>query len=176
MDLSRPRAAIVVTGSELLTGTIADANGPWLARRLTDLGFQVGQLRVVGDRPDDLLAALADVAADSALVVTSGGLGPTADDLTVECVARFAGLDLVLDEAMYAQIAAIVGGRSPALDAGARKQAMIPAGALPMPPVGTAPGLVLRGSGGPLIVVLVVLLRRGLWSLLPGAEGRDGAG
>lgn len=85
----RPRAAIVVTGSELLTGTIADANGPWLARRLTDLGLQVTRLLVVGDRPADLMDAL-DQVADCALVVTSGGLGPTADDLTVECVARFA--------------------------------------------------------------------------------------
>lgn len=158
---ARPRAAIVVTGSELLTGTIADRNGPWLARQLTDRGFQVGRLVVVGDRPADLLDAL-DHAANCALVVTSGGLGPTADDLTVECVARFAGLELVLDETLLARISAIVSrwarnrgtAVDAALEAGTRKQAMIPAGALALDPVGTAPGLVLPRPGGPLIVVL----------------------
>lgn len=162
MELSeRPRAAIVVTGTELLTGTIADANGPWLARQLTDLGFQVGELVVVGDRPTDLMDALARVA-DCPLVVTSGGLGPTADDLTVECVARFAGVPLALDPGMYSQVAGIVAEWArlrgnvvdTALEAGIRKQAMLPAGALPLDPVGTAPGVVLRRPGGPLIVVL----------------------
>ena len=166
---ARPRAAIVVTGSELLTGTIADRNGPWLAGQLTELGFQVGRLLVVGDRPADLADALA-AAAGCALVVTSGGLGPTADDLTVECVARFAGVPVELDPEMYAQVTGIVAewarlrgnvADAPldapldaALEAGVRKQAMLPVGALALPPVGTAPGLVLRRPGGPLIVVL----------------------
>ena len=165
MDLPRPRAAIVVTGSELLTGTISDANGPWLARRLTDLGFEVGRLVVVGDRPADLVDAL-DQVADCALVVTSGGLGPTADDLTVECVARFVGVPVELDPAMHEQVGRIVAEWArlrgnvvdafldPALAAGVRKQAMLPVGALALPPVGTAPGLVLRRADGPLIVVL----------------------
>jgi nicotinamide-nucleotide amidase len=160
---ARPRAAIVVTGSELLTGTIADRNGPWLSSRLSDLGFEVAHLLVVGDRPDDLAAAL-DYVADSALVVTSGGLGPTADDLTAEVVARFAGADLVLDEAMRAHIATRVADWArrngvgadavPALDAGTRKQAMVPVGAVVLAPVGTAPGLVVRRSGGPVVLVL----------------------
>jgi nicotinamide-nucleotide amidase len=158
---ARPRAAIVVTGSELLTGTIADRNGPWLANQLTDLGFQVGQLFVVGDRPVDLADALAYVA-DCALVVTSGGLGPTADDLTVECVARFVGVPLELDPGMYSLVGRIVAEWARlrgnvvdgALEAGIRKQAMLPVGALALPPVGTAPGLVLRRPGGPLVVVL----------------------
>jgi nicotinamide-nucleotide amidase len=158
----RPRAAVVVTGSELLTGAIADANGPWLSRELVELGFEVAHLLVVGDRPDDLAAALSFVAdAGCALVVTSGGLGPTADDLTGEVVAGFAGVELVLDEAMREHIAAILAGwaaRSgfdgPALDAANRKQAMVPRGALALAPVGTAPGLVVSRPGGPLVVVL----------------------
>ncbi len=161
----RPRAAIVVTGSELLTGTIADANGPWLARALTGLGLQVDRIQVVGDRPADLLDALS-AAAGCALVITSGGLGPTADDLTVDCVARFAGVPVELDPATYAQVGRIVAewarlrGNAPdapldpALAAGVRKQAMVPVGAAVLDPVGTAPGLVLRRPGGPLIVVL----------------------
>ena len=152
----------MVTGSELLTGAITDRNGPWLSRELGELGFEVAHLLLVGDRPDDLLAALRFVTdAGCELVVTSGGLGPTADDLTTEVVAGFAGVDLVLDEPMRARIADIVAGwaaRSgfdgPAMEAATRKQAMLPSGAVALNPVGTAPGVVVSRPGGPLVVVL----------------------
>ncbi|GEL18719.1 competence/damage-inducible protein A [Pseudonocardia asaccharolytica] len=158
----RPRAGIVATGSELLTGAIDDRNGPWLARELSDRGFEVAHLLLVGDRPDDLAEALRFVAdAGVELIVTAGGLGPTADDLTVEMVARFAGTDLVLDTAMEAHIGGILtrwaartGFAGPALEAANRKQAMLPRGATPLLPVGTAPGLVVERPGGPLVVVL----------------------
>src|SRR5687768_11901257 len=104
---ARPRAAVVVTGSELLTGTIPDANGPWVSRALSALGFAVSHVLVVGDRPGDLAAAL-EFVRDAALVVTSGGLGPTADDLTAEVVAAFAGVPLELDEQMREHIAGIL--------------------------------------------------------------------
>jgi nicotinamide-nucleotide amidase len=156
----RPRAAVVLTGSELVTGVISDANGRWLAHELTRLGFEVAHLLMVGDRPDDLAAALRFAAADCALLITSGGLGPTADDLTAEVVAAFAGAELVLDEALRERIAAIVAGfprrgHDPeARDAGTRKQALVPRGAVVLEPVGTAPGLVVTREGGPLVVVL----------------------
>lgn len=185
MTTGRPRAAIVVTGSELLTGTIADRNGPWLATRLTGLGFEVARLLVVGDRPEDLADALEQVAG-CALVVTSGGLGPTADDLTADVVARFAGAEMVLDEAMRAHIAARVTEwarrnrigpeAADALDAGTRKQAMVPVGAVALPPVGTAPGLVVRRPGGPLVVVLPGPPRelQGMWpSVLDAAPVKE---
>jgi nicotinamide-nucleotide amidase len=121
----------------------------------------VGHLLVVGDRPDDLAEALRfAAAAGSVLVVTSGGLGPTADDLTGEVVAAFAGLDLVLDDALRARIAAIVarfprtGHDQTARDAGVAKQAQVPLGATVLEPVGTAPGLVVAPEKGPLVVVL----------------------
>lgn len=158
----RPRAGVVVTGSELLTGAIADANGPWLARELGELGFEVAHVLVVGDRPEDLLAALRFTAdAGCVVIVTSGGLGPTADDLTAEVVASFAGVPLLLDEAMRDHIAGILAGWAartgfggPALEEANRKQAMVPRGATPLTPVGTAPGLVVPRAGGPLVVVL----------------------
>lgn len=159
---TRPRAAVVVTGSELLTGAISDRNGPWLSRELTGLGFEVAYVQLVGDRPGDLARAL-DLAVEEGceLVVTSGGLGPTADDLTGEVVAAFAGAPLELDEAMYERIAAILAGFAartgfggPALDAANRKQAMVPRGATALNPVGTAPGLVVSRPAGPLVVVL----------------------
>jgi nicotinamide-nucleotide amidase len=158
----RPRAAVVVTGSELLTGAISDRNGPWLAHELGELGFEVAHLLVVGDRPDDLATALRFVTDSGvALIVTSGGLGPTADDLSAEVVAAFAGVDLELDEAMRAHITRILEGWAArtgfggaALEEATRKQAMVPRGAVALAPVGTAPGLVVARPGGPLVVVL----------------------
>ncbi|MDQ4011260.1 MAG: competence/damage-inducible protein A [Actinomycetota bacterium] len=156
------RAGIVVTGTELLTGQLTDRNGPWLAQRLGELGVEVAHLLCVGDRAQDLAAALRFLAGQGVdLVVTSGGLGPTADDLTAEVVAGFAGVPLELDEAMEQQIAAILAGFrhlshfSPeALRAANRKQAMVPRGAEPLDPVGTAPGLVVPVPDGPTVIVL----------------------
>lgn len=196
MPIIRPRAAVVVTGSELLTGVIADRNGPFVAAELARLGFEVAHLLVVGDRPDDLASALRYVASAGVdLVVTSGGLGPTADDLTAQVVADVAGVPLELDEAMRVHIATILAGwaaRSgfggPALEEANRKQAMVPRGATALPPVGTAPGLVVPWAGGPLVVVLPGPPRelQGMWpsavaaapmaSLLarvPAAEARE---
>ncbi|MBW0117889.1 competence/damage-inducible protein A [Pseudonocardia abyssalis] len=159
-SVGRPRAAVVVTGSELLTGAISDKNGPWVAERLGELGFEVSHVLIVGDRPADLADALEFVRGAS-LVVTSGGLGPTADDLTGEVVASFAGVPLELDEPMRAHIAEILaawarrtGFDGPALEEANRKQAMVPRGATALTPVGTAPGLVVTVPEGPVVVVL----------------------
>jgi nicotinamide-nucleotide amidase len=173
-----------VTGSELLSGTISDRNGPWVARELVGLGFEVSNVVVVGDRPDDLAAALRFAAdARCGLIVTSGGLGPTADDLTAEVVAAFAGVELALDEDMRASIEARTAGwarrmgfSGEALDRATRKQAMVPRGATPLPPVGTAPGLVVPRPGGPLVVVLPGPPRelQGMWpDVLAAAEMRE---
>jgi nicotinamide-nucleotide amidase len=155
------RAGIVVTGTEVLTGRIGDRNGPWVSERLAGLGVDVAHILVVGDRPDDLEAALRFMAAEGmGLIVTSGGLGPTADDLTAEIVARFAGRELVLDEAMEGKIAAILRGFArrfsfdeEAVLAANRKQATVPEGAIVLDPVGTAPGLVVP-AGERVVVVL----------------------
>jgi nicotinamide-nucleotide amidase len=159
------RAGIIITGTEVLTGIIADRNGPWLSERLRELGVQVAEIQIVGDRPEDLLAALRFMADQGmALIVTSGGLGPTADDLTAEVVGRFAGRTMVLDAALEQRIADILAAmmtRWPGIDpeairASNRKQAVVPEGATILPPVGTAPGLVVPPSQGvhPTVVVL----------------------
>ncbi|HEV2770615.1 MAG TPA: competence/damage-inducible protein A [Solirubrobacteraceae bacterium] len=160
------RAGIVVTGTEVLTGRVSDRNGPWLADRLLELGVDLAHLGIVGDRPEDLLALLRFLASEGVdLIVTSGGLGPTADDVTAEQVARFQGRELVLDEGLEGRIAQVLRSlvsRYPDLDmdavrAGNRKQAMIPRGATVLEPVGTAPGLVVPpgdGTTGPTVVVL----------------------
>jgi len=155
------RAGIVVTGTEVLTGRIADRNGPWISEQLAQLGVDVAHILVVGDRPEDLESALRFMAAEGMdLIVTSGGLGPTADDLTAELVARFAGVPLVLDEETEEKIAEILRGfarrfkfdEEAVLEAN-RKQAMIPEGSLPLDPVGTAPGLVV--SVGERVVIVL---------------------
>jgi nicotinamide-nucleotide amidase len=176
------RAGIVVTGTEVLSGIIADRNGPWLAERLRERGVQLAHVMIVGDRPEDLRAALEFLAREGMdLIITSGGLGPTADDLTAEVVAEFAGREMRLDEALEGRIAAILerlrarwrsmdrpdadpldqdarpdAQRASTLDAmrlGNRKQAMVPEGATVLEPVGTAPGLVVP-AGGTTVLVL----------------------
>lgn len=160
------RAGILVTGTEVLTGRVADANGPWLADRLLELGIELAHITICGDRAADIVAQLRFLAAEGVdLIVSSGGLGPTADDMTVAAVAGFCGRPLVLDEAMEATIARIVekwmsrhssdqsrDADRQALLAANRKQAMVPEGATVLDPVGTAPGVVIPGT--PTIVVL----------------------
>jgi nicotinamide-nucleotide amidase len=160
------RAGIVITGTEVLTGRVRDRNGPWLSDRLLEVGIDLAHITIVGDRPADMRAALGFMAQEGLdLVVTSGGLGPTADDLTAEVVGGFQGRAMALDEALEGRIAEILrplAARYPNLDrdaiaAGNRKQATIPKGATVLEPVGTAPGLVVppaEGRNGPTIVVL----------------------
>lgn len=155
------RAGIVVTGTEVLTGRISDRNGPWIAERLLELGVELAHITICGDRPADIEAQLRFLAgAGVDLIITSGGLGPTADDLTVETVARFTGREPVLDTALEARIAEILkplAARYPdvgftTVRAANRKQAIIPTGATVIDPVGTAPGLVVPGQ--PTVIVL----------------------
>lgn len=159
------RAGIVITGTEVLTGRIQDRNGPFIADRLLELGVELAHITICGDRADDIEAQLRFLAADGVdLIVTSGGLGPTADDMTVATVARFCGRELVLDTATEATIADILrrlnarrGTPMTEVDfesvrAANRKQALVPAGATILAPVGTAPGVVVPGS--PTVVVL----------------------
>jgi nicotinamide-nucleotide amidase len=159
------RAGIVVTGTEVLAGRVRDRNGPWLADRLLELGIELAHVTICGDRPHDMEAQLrfmADQGVD--LVVTSGGLGPTADDLTAEVVSRFSGRSLKLDERLEARIAEILKPlmqRWKDLDPDAilasnRKQALVPFGAEVIDPAGTAPGFVVppADGSGPTVVVM----------------------
>jgi nicotinamide-nucleotide amidase len=161
------RAGIVVTGTEVLNGRVSDRNGPWLAERLREVGVDHAYTVIVGDRPEDMRDALRFMAErEMSIVLTSGGLGPTADDLTAEVVGGFQGRSMELDEALSGRIAEIVKPllkRWPNIDPQAielanRKQATIPAGATVLEPVGTAPGLIVPpaegGATGPTVVVL----------------------
>jgi competence/damage-inducible protein CinA-like protein len=169
------RAGIVVTGTEVLTGRIADRNGPWISERLAELGVDVAHILVVGDRRADLEAALRFMAGEGMdLIVTSGGLGPTADDLTAEVVGRFTGREMVLDEETEEKIAAILRGFARRFDfdpdavrEANRKQAIVPEGSIALDPVGTAPGLVV--SAGERVVIVLPGPPRELQPMWPAA-------
>ena len=156
------RAGIVVTGTEVITGTIQDKNGPWISKELAERGVEVSHIVVVGDRPSDLEHALRFLGDDGMdLIATSGDLGPTADDLTAEVVGKFAGREMVLDEEMEEKIAEILAGFAKRLNfdpeavrEANRKQAVVPEGSTLIDPAGTAPGLVVPVNDGPVVVVM----------------------
>jgi competence/damage-inducible protein CinA-like protein len=157
--VSRPRAAIVVTGSELVRGDREDKNGSFLASEALRLGLEPGRITIVGDRPDDLERALRE-GFEADLCLVSGGLGPTHDDRTVEMVARAAGRELRVDEGLKQEIGAVSRMVAERLrrpysefETGVRKQATLPDGAVSLGLAGTAPGLVLE-VGSCAVVVL----------------------
>jgi nicotinamide-nucleotide amidase len=157
--LTRPRGFVVVTGSELVRGDRTDLNGPFLAQELLRLGVEPARIAIVGDDPGELEEALRE-GLEADLCLVSGGLGPTHDDRTVELVARAARRDLVVDPELEAEIEGISRRiaerlRRPYADftAGVRKQATVPEGALVLGLAGTAPGLVLEGANGAVVVL-----------------------
>ena len=157
--MSRPRAAIVVTGSELVRGDRNDLNGPFYAREALRLGLEPSRIAIVGDRPDDLLAAIGQ-GLEADVLLVSGGLGPTHDDRTVELVAAAVGRRLVVDGVLEEEIGDVSRSfatrmRRPYADfaPGVTKQATIPEGAISLGLAGTAPGLVVD-TGACVVVVL----------------------
>jgi nicotinamide-nucleotide amidase len=150
----RPRAVVVLTGSELVRGDRADANGAFLGRELTRLGLEPSRVLIVGDDPVELEevfreAVLADVC------VLSGGLGPTHDDRTIETLARALGRPLTVVPDLEAEIEAVSRGIAERLGRpyadfapGVRKQATVPAGGEALGLAGTAPAVLVEHDGG----------------------------
>jgi nicotinamide-nucleotide amidase len=154
-----PRAAVLVTGSELIRGGRRDANGPFLAEELTRLGLEPSRITLVGDEVPELEGAIREgLSAD--LLVISGGLGPTHDDRTVELLARVAGLEALVDpeleheiEDVSRRIAERFNRPYAEFEAGVRKQATVPAGGRVIGIAGTAPGLVVETDGAVAVVL-----------------------
>lgn len=106
-DAARPRtvtAAVLIIGNEILSGRTKDANLPWLAERLNAAGVRVMEARVVPDSPEAIIAAVNETRSRFTYVFTTGGIGPTHDDITSECVARAFGAKLVLNEKARARL------------------------------------------------------------------------
>jgi nicotinamide-nucleotide amidase len=141
-----PVANLVTVGNELLYGQTVDTNAAWLGRSLAQLGFDVVRTFTVGDEPDHIREAVRAAMGGSDLVLVSGGLGPTPDDLTKGAVAALLGLEVLLDEGLLKALASRFRARGyDRLPAPNRTQAEVPEGALVLRnPQGTAPGLGLE--------------------------------
>ncbi len=136
------RAEIIAIGSELASGQSLDTNSYWLSQQLTALGITIAFHTTLGDVLEDHLAAFKNAIARADVIVMTGGLGPTQDDLTREALAQCAGVPLVEDAECLAAIAAMFARRNRVMSERNRVQALFPRGATPLPnPVGTAPGI-----------------------------------
>jgi nicotinamide-nucleotide amidase len=136
------RAEILSIGSELVSGQSLDTNSRWLSQQLGTLGIPVAFHTALGDEMEDHLAAFRTAFDRADLVIMTGGLGPTQDDLTREALARCADVPLVEDPDSLAAIAAMFARRNRPMAERNRVQALFPQGAEPLPnPVGTAPGI-----------------------------------
>ncbi|MFW6179968.1 MAG: molybdopterin-binding protein [Desulfohalobiaceae bacterium] len=139
-----PRAEIIATGEELLSGSLVDTNSAWIADRLLQTGLQVRRISCAGDDLQDLSSALQEIAGRSDIAVLTGGLGPTEDDLTAQAAAQASGRQLVQNEQALENIQEFFARLQKEVPASNLKQALLPAGSLCLPnPVGTAPGFLL---------------------------------
>jgi nicotinamide-nucleotide amidase len=139
------QAEIVSVGSELLLGQIVDTNSTVIARHFASIGLDLYYKTTVGDNLGRLAAVLNQALGRSQVVVTTGGLGPTADDITREGVAEAVGQDLEFSPRLMAEIEAFFRARGFRLSPSNRRQALIPRGAIPIEnPVGTAPGFIVE--------------------------------
>ena len=148
------QAEIVTIGTELLLGKIVDTNAAYIAQQLATIGLDLYYKTTAGDNEGRITLVLQQALARSDVVITSGGLGPTVDDVTRQAVARAAGRELVLDEKLLAQIEARFARHGFTMSENNRRQAYLPQGAMPIEnPVGTAPAFIVETEQG-LIVSL----------------------
>nr|MBC7246000.1 CinA family nicotinamide mononucleotide deamidase-related protein [Chloroflexota bacterium] len=138
-------AEIVTIGTELLLGEIVDTNAAHIARQLATIGVDHYYTTTVGDNEQRIVAVLQSALARSDVVITTGGLGPTVDDVTREAVARVCGRELVFHPELLAQIESFFRKRGTTMSPNNRRQAYVPAGAIVLEnPVGTAPSFIVE--------------------------------
>ena len=159
-------AVVISIGTELCRGTVADTNRGWLSRRLDAVGLAIIAGLTVPDSAAAIGAAITHaLSLEADMVVATGGLGPTGDDLTAPAVAAALGLELEVNPEAAAMVSRAVAERSAAgvienqaqearnLEPHQRKQAELPVGSMPIKPAGTAPGFVVSAGGVPLVVL-----------------------
>jgi len=143
---------IITIGTEILIGQILDTNSKYLAQKLLDIGIRVRHKTSVGDRLEDIVSAIEIAIGRTDLVITTGGLGPTIDDLTREAIAKSAGVKLEFREELFGQIKEVFDRIGYKMTENNRKQAFIPEGSIPIPNrIGTAPGFIKEIKGVPVI-------------------------
>jgi competence/damage-inducible protein CinA-like protein len=142
------RARVFSIGTELTRGEINNTNATWLAERLTAIGLDVVSIETVADDADAIVSTLERLSRDTALVVCTGGLGPTTDDITSACVARWLGVERYRDGAVIAALEQRLARAGRALTSSNAQQADFPEGALILDnPHGTAPGFSVTRAG-----------------------------
>ena len=142
------RAEILSIGTEILLGNIVNTNAAYLSQELAALGILVYHQEVVGDNPGRLEQALTESFARADIVITTGGLGPTTDDLSKETAAHYFGRKLVRDEKALADMRQMMEHSGRTMTPNNLKQADLPEGAIPLyNQNGTAPGFILEGNG-----------------------------
>ena len=138
-----PSAEIITIGTEILLGQIVDTNSQYISNELSRLGVDCFYHTTVGDNPDRIVAAIKTALLRSEVVITTGGLGPTADDLTMECVAKALNTELEQDVEVVKDLEVFFEHRGKAMPQTNLKQALRPMGANILPnPTGTAPGII----------------------------------
>jgi nicotinamide-nucleotide amidase len=143
-------AEILCIGTELLLGNITNGNARWLAEQLAALGIAHQRQSVVGDNRRRLMAAVQEAAGRCRVLITTGGLGPTPDDLTTEAIAAAFDTPLVEHPEIWSDIQARIGARGRFCSPSNRKQAFLPEGAAVLPnPTGTAPGMIWTPPAAP---------------------------
>ncbi len=149
------RAVIITIGDELLIGQVLNSNAAWLGEQLNLIGIDVVRTAVVGDDLEEIRKVLADALADADIVITTGGLGPTHDDLTREALAESFGVDLRIDEGVFDAVRERFSSRGRRMPESNRRQAMVPEGFAILPnAAGTAPGLWHVDETGRMLIVL----------------------
>lgn len=159
----RLKVEIINTGSELMLGRVLNSHQQWLCRRLADLGYPVTRQVAVSDTSGDIATAVEESLSRADLIITTGGLGPTSDDLTRDAIAALVKRPLYEDPATVAHIESFFARRKRAMPASTRVQAMIPQGAIILTNAnGTAPGLAIhlapnafRTDGRPTLLVML---------------------
>ena len=148
-------AWIVTVGNELLIGRTINTNAAWLARKLSFLGFKVLRIVVAPDSVDDIAEEVSRALSRARIVVTTGGLGPTYDDVTLEGVSRAIGRRMVLNKEALEMVRRFYEARGMVLTGDRVKMAVMPEGAKPLAnPAGAAPGAMVELDGGRLVVSL----------------------
>ena len=148
------KAEIIAVGTELLLGQIVDTNSAYIAQQLTTIGLDLHFKSTVGDNLERIKSTMLGALSRSDIIITTGGIGPTLDDLTREAVAEVLGRPLVFQQALFDQINDFFTRLGRTASPNNRKQAFIPEGAIPIEnPVGTAPGFIAEKDGKAIIAV-----------------------
>lgn len=117
---------IVVIGDELLIGQVVDTNSNWIAREMNKIGWEITEITTVRDRKTEMLSAFEQAFSRVDIVLVTGGLGPTKDDITKQTLCEFFGGKLVLDESVLRNVEELLAKRKLKMNASTRSQAMVP--------------------------------------------------